>query len=188
VTITSLVNNPIDNPQKNSNVLITKPFPTIFPNHSIFFAYSENCNILIVFSFHHTMQKHLTLRIHLQCNMKGGDHSFAFLCRAFFWKQFMLSNNLIFLPCFVLGKVAIEQMLLWICSEFAQDEEPWLCIWKIGVVISKKWSGGEGISHLSKLQSEVVDTLYNCSLLAMFHTHMFSTTLMNVLRYADLIQ
>jgi len=108
-TITSLVNNPIDNPQKNSNVLITKPFPTMFPNHSIFFAYSENCNIVIVFSFHHTMQKHLTLRIHLQCNMKGGDHSFAFLCKAFFWKQFMLSNNLIFLLCFVLGKVAIQK-------------------------------------------------------------------------------
>jgi hypothetical protein len=54
--------------------------------------------------------------------------------------------------------------------------------------ISKKWSGGEGISYLSKLQSEVVDILYNCSLVAMFHTHMFSSTLMNVLRYADLIQ
>ncbi len=158
----------------------------------IFFVYSENCNIVIVFSFHHTMQKYLALGIHLQCNMKGGDHSFALLCKAFFWKQFMLSNNLIFLQCFVLGKVAIQQMLLWICSEFAQDEEPWLCTWKIGVVwtmgISKRWSGGEGISHLSKLQSEVVDTLYNCSLVAMFHTLMFSSTLMNVLRYADLIQ
>jgi len=46
----------------------------------------------------------------------------------------MLSNNLIFLQCFVLGKVAIQQMFLWICSEFAQDEELWPCIWKIGVV------------------------------------------------------
>jgi hypothetical protein len=43
------------------------------------------------------MQKHLTLGIHLQRNMKGADHSFALLCKAFFWKQFMLSNNLIFL-------------------------------------------------------------------------------------------
>jgi hypothetical protein len=56
--------------------------------------------------------------------MEGGNHSSALLCKAFFWKQFMLSNNLIFLQCFVLGKVAIQQMLLWICSEFAQDEEP----------------------------------------------------------------
>jgi hypothetical protein len=127
VTTTSLVNNPIDNPHKNSSALITKPFPTMFPNHS-FLLIVKIVTLCFFFSPYHA-------KTHWEyiCNVIWRVGSFfctslqsIFLEAIYVIKQFDLFT--VFCSWESCNSTNVLMDMLWICSRWgtlAMHMENW---------------------------------------------------------------